>query len=64
MVKAKTKKSNSKKSKKNDAAGIFVPAGLLIGMGVGFLLGNLVAWLFLGLGLGFLTMALIKLKKK
>jgi len=36
--------------------GVAVPAGLFIGMGVGFLIGNITAGIFLGLGGGFLTM--------
>ena len=38
--------------------GVAIPAGLLIGMGVGFLIGNIVAGIFLGLGGGFLIMLL------
>ncbi len=47
--------------KKNSPSGAFVPAGLLIGMGIGFLTGNLLAGLFVGLGTGILVMALIEL---
>lgn len=47
--------------KKNSPSGAFVPAGLLIGMGIGFLTGNLLAGLFVGLGTGILAMALIEL---
>ena len=36
--------------------GVAIPAGLLIGMGYGFLVGNVTAGLFLGLGGGFLAM--------
>ncbi|MFC1900780.1 hypothetical protein ACFLYN_04215 [Chloroflexota bacterium] len=36
--------------------GIAVPAGLLLGMGFGFLVGNITAGIFLGLGGGFLAM--------
>ncbi|MFC2014654.1 hypothetical protein ACFLUP_01530 [Chloroflexota bacterium] len=36
--------------------GVAVPAGLLIGMGFGFLVGNISAGLFIGLGCGFLAM--------
>ncbi|USN46056.1 MAG: hypothetical protein H6502_00320 [Candidatus Woesearchaeota archaeon] len=52
------------KAKKDDRSGIFIPAGIFLGMGIGFLLSNLVAWLFIGLGVGFLAMALAKLKEK
>ena len=45
-------------AKKNwEASGVLVPAGLLIGMGVGWLLGYLAAGLFIGLGAGLLLMA-------
>ncbi|MFC2006539.1 hypothetical protein ACFLVG_06310 [Chloroflexota bacterium] len=36
--------------------GVAVPGGLLLGMGVGFLIGNVPAGLFIGLGGGFLVM--------
>ncbi|MFC1949175.1 hypothetical protein ACFLW0_03275 [Chloroflexota bacterium] len=36
--------------------GIGIPAGLFIGMGVGFLVDNITAGIFLGLGGGFLAM--------
>ncbi|MFC1864296.1 hypothetical protein ACFLYG_00500 [Chloroflexota bacterium] len=36
--------------------GVAIPAGLFIGMGIGFLIGNITAGIFLGLGGGFLIM--------
>jgi len=36
--------------------GVAIPAGLFIGMGIGFLIGNITAGIFLGLGSGFLVM--------
>ena len=36
--------------------GVAIPAGVLIGMGIGFLIDNVPAGLFLGLGGGFLVM--------
>ncbi|GAG28726.1 unnamed protein product [marine sediment metagenome] len=36
--------------------GVAIPAGLFIGMGVGFLVDNVTAGIFLGLGGGFLAM--------
>ncbi|MFC2068783.1 hypothetical protein ACFLTP_07255 [Chloroflexota bacterium] len=36
--------------------GVAIPAGVLIGLGIGFLTGNIPAGLFLGLGGGFLVM--------
>jgi len=38
--------------------GVAIPAGLFIGMGVGFAVDNLVAGMFIGLGGGFLVMLL------
>lgn len=61
------KKEKSHEKKVDDAGGIFVPAGILIGMGIGFAVDQFVAGLFIGLGAGFLAMAIIKLvhlKKK
>ncbi len=47
-------------------SGVAIPGGLFIGMGVGFLIGNVPAGIFIGLGSGFIVMliaALIMLKK-
>jgi len=44
------------------ASGLFIPAGLFIGMGVGWALGYLVQGLFIGLGAGFLAMAIMRFK--
>ncbi len=46
--------------KKEDASpgALFIPAGVLGGMGFGFLSGNLVAGLFIGLGVGFTLFAI------
>ena len=41
---------------------VAVPAGLFIGMGVGFLVGNITAGIFLGLGGGFLIMLIVRAK--
>ena len=45
---------------KDDVTGLFIPAGLCLGLGVGFAVGHLVAGLFIGLGLGFTGMAVVK----
>ena len=42
-------------------SGLFIPAGLFIGMGIGWTLGYLVQGLFIGLGAGFLGMAIARL---
>ncbi len=41
--------------------GLFIPAGVLGGMGFGFLYGNLIAGLFIGLGAGFALFALYEI---
>ncbi|KPK24369.1 MAG: hypothetical protein AMJ70_02085 [Dehalococcoidia bacterium SG8_51_3] len=48
--------------KKWAASGLFIPAGLFVGMGIGWALGYLVQGLLVGLGAGFLAMALVRLK--
>jgi hypothetical protein len=52
-----------KKEKKDEPEALFIPAGVLTGMGFGFLFGNLVAGIFLGLGFGFFIFAIISLMK-
>ena len=42
-----------KQKKSKDMGGLFIPAGLFIGMGFGFMYDNLIAGLFIGLGAGF-----------
>jgi hypothetical protein len=49
----------TKRSKRKGASGIFVPAGLLIGMGVGFATDSLVSGMFVGLGVGLFLFALV-----
>ncbi len=46
------------KTKQEDRSGLFVPAGIFLGLGFGFLYDQLVAGLFLGLGAGFVLMAI------
>ena len=48
--------------KKWEIVGLFIPAGLFIGMGIGWALGHLTEGLFIGLGSGFAAMALARLK--
>jgi len=50
------------KSDENPGA-IFVPAGILGGMGVGFLVNNVPAGLFIGMGLGFAAFAIASLMR-
>ena len=49
-------KQSDDQKKDWNITGVAIPAGLLIGMGVGFLIGNITAGLFIGLGGGFLAM--------
>jgi hypothetical protein len=48
--------------KQKGVTGLAIPAGLFIGMGIGFLTDNLVAGIFLGLGGGFLVMLIVRAK--
>lgn len=50
---------SEEKNKEWGIAGIAIPGGLLLGMGVGFFVDNLTGGLFIGLGGGFLLMMVI-----
>lgn len=52
------------KNKQKYPEAAFVPAGVLIGVGYGFLVNNIIAWTLIGLGLGFAVMAIIRLLRK
>lgn len=60
---AKRKRGKSEMKALNDASGIFIPAGLFLGLGLGGFIGEWAAGILFGLGLGFLAMALVKLGK-
>ena len=51
------------KNNSNDAAGLFIPAGLFLGFAAGFLFNNMPAGIFGGLGVGFLLFAIAKMIK-
>lgn len=51
-------------NKKDDASGLFIPAGLFLGFALGFIFGNIPAGIFGGLGVGFLLFAIVKNLKK
>ncbi|MDP3026827.1 MAG: hypothetical protein Q8N63_03900 [Nanoarchaeota archaeon] len=53
-----------KKNKQKYPEAAFVPAGVLIGLGYGFLVNKIAAWTLIGLGLGFAVMAIIRLLRK
>ena len=46
--------------KHKGVSGVAIPAGLFIGMGIGFFTGNVPAGIFLGLGCGFLIMLIVR----
>jgi hypothetical protein len=52
------------KEKRKSAGGLFIPAGLFIGFGVGWSLGYPVQGLLVGLGIGILVFAVISLTVK
>lgn len=54
-------KGTEDSKKRWEISGLFIPAGLFIGMGIGWTLGYLVQGLFIGLGAGFLFMAIVRL---
>ena len=43
-----------------EISGLFIPAGTLIGLGVGWALGYLPQGLLIGIGFGFLAMAIMQ----
>lgn len=53
-----------RKKKRDSPEGLAIPAGLFIGMGIGFMTENFVACMFIGLGAGFLVMLLTHLLRK
>ena len=59
----KGKKEITKKKSNKEPEALFIPAGVLTGMGFGFLYNDLVAGLFIGLGIGFLIFAVISTVK-
>jgi len=55
-------KQSEQPQKRKGVTGLAIPAGLFIGMGVGFLVNNITAGIFLGLGGGFLIMIILRVK--
>ena len=52
------KKNKVAKKKDDEPEALFIPAGVLLGLGFGFLFNEVVAGLFIGLGIGFVLFAL------
>lgn len=63
MEENKEKTTGEKEKEKGGAGALFIPAGLFIGMGVGFLLNHLPAGILIGLGIGFALFALSSFAK-
>jgi hypothetical protein len=63
MVKQVRKATNEQRLeiRRNSISGLWIPAGLFIGLGLGFLYGKVVAGALLGLGLGFVGMAISRI---
>ena len=57
------KDEKKEKEDKKGMGGLFIPAGIFIGMGIGFLANNLPVGLFIGMGLGFAAFAITILYK-
>jgi F0F1-type ATP synthase assembly protein I len=51
-------KEKKKSSRRWEVGGVFIPAGLFIGMGVGWAMDHMVQGMFIGLGAGFLALGL------
>jgi len=65
MVKRRVKESlEKKKCKKDDPGAIFIPGGILLGLGFGFVFNNVPAGLFIGLGAGFVAYAITLILRK
>ena len=59
MEEEETKEEETKeKEDKRGMGGLFIPAGLFVGMGIGFLTDTLVPGMFIGLGAGFALFAI------
>ena len=48
------------KKRKSGVTGVAIPAGLLIGIGVGILVDEIAAGVMIGLGCGFLLMIILR----
>jgi hypothetical protein len=53
-------KPEQPKKRQSGVTGVAIPAGLLIGIGVGFLVDEVVAGTMIGLGCGFLLMLIVR----
>lgn len=51
-------------SKKSSPGALFIPAGILLGFGIGFAVNSIPAGMFIGLGTGFAAFAIYEIFKK
>lgn len=51
----------ARKDRRNTAGGVMIPAGLFIGMGIGWAMDHMIQGMFIGLGVGFLLFGAIML---
>lgn len=49
---------------KKGAPALFIPAGIFLGFGIGFIIDNVPAGFFIGMGIGFVAFAITILMKK
>jgi hypothetical protein len=56
--------AKQKEIKSKSPGGLFIPAGLLLGFGIGFAVNNIPAGMFIGLGAGFLAFVIYEIFKK
>jgi hypothetical protein len=56
--------SEKRREERRKSGALFIPAGLFIGFGLGFLTGSVPAGMFLGLGAGFLLFAFVSITRK
>jgi hypothetical protein len=58
------KKETRLQRKSKGEGGLFIPAGLFLGFGIGFAFNNIPAGMFIGLGVGFLAFVIYVINKK
>jgi hypothetical protein len=55
---------DKKEQEENKRGAIFIPAGVLLGLGIGMVYNNVAAGILIGLGVGFTLYAIITVLKK
>ena len=54
----------TRKISRATGAGLAIPAGIILGIGVGLLLDNVAPYMFIGLGLGFVVFLILRMVGK